>query len=275
MKLEVLYQLIEDFSKETHGSSDYYKEEIFVKGKSEGEFIPLKHLVKKTENVSGIDQLYKLGFVCDSYELYEEEDFIKWYEKQFGRKLKRTHAKKIFIVYDPDDKAIFDAVEQVHNAFEVLRFQKVLMNNKNLPVQLGEWYAKSIFGLKQKKSSSQRGFDFYLDGKRTEIKVEWGNLTSPKGAKIRKSLADLSDYCIVMYLARNFMIREICFLDSDFVLRKFAGKGHTIFLKDSDVSQYFFTSSSKHMNKVKNSSSLLKYSSPTFAMKIAENFSSN
>ena len=42
----------------------------------------------------------------------------------------------------------------------------ILNNRKKLPVQLGEWLCKSIFALKQEKTSSQRGFDFFKDGKR-------------------------------------------------------------------------------------------------------------
>ena len=48
----------------------------------------------------------------------------------------------------------------------------------------------------------------------------------------------------------NFKIREICILDSDFIIRKISGKGHTIFLKDVDIAQYFFSKSSKHIGKV-------------------------
>jgi len=49
-----------------------------------------------------------------------------------------------------------------------------------------------------------------------------------------------------MYVSKNFMIREMLLLDSDFVMRKFAAKGHTIFLKDSDIASYFFSRSNKH-----------------------------
>ena len=272
MNLESLYQEIEAFSKETHGSSDLYKEEIFVKAEGESEFAPLKHLLKKVDGLDSIDQLFKLGLVCDSLDLYEQKSFLAWYEHQFSRKLKRTIGKRINILYKPDNKSIFEAVETVNKCYEILRDQHIILNNKNLPVQLGEWYAKSIFGIRQIKSTSQRGFDFYWGDNRIEIKVEWGNQSSPKGVKIRKSMVELSDHCIIMYIATNFMIRDICFLDSDFIKRKFSGKGHTIFLKDGDVSQYFFSNSQKHTDKVANSSALLKYSSPTFAMKIAEAF---
>mgnify|MGYP000253517509 CR=1 FL=1 len=64
----------------------------------------------------------------------------------------------------PDNKSILDAVETVNKCYEILTAQQILVNGKKLPVQLGEWYAKCIFGLHQKKSTSQRGFDFYFEG---------------------------------------------------------------------------------------------------------------
>jgi enoyl-[acyl-carrier-protein] reductase (NADH) len=112
------------------------------------------------------------------------------------------------------------------------------------------------------------------DGKRVEIQVEWSDASSPKGVKIKKTLVDLSDYCIIIYVAKNFMIREVCFLDSEYVSRKFSNKGHTIFLKDSDVSSYFFSKSSKHFDKIINPITFLKYSSPNLAMKLSEKLSS-
>lgn len=272
MNLEDLYREIETFSRETHGSSDLFKEEVFVRGESEDTFAPLKHLCKKVDGLDNFVKLQESGFVCDSHDLYDHPSFQKWYEHQFSRKLKRLDAKKMLLFYLPDNKAIFDAIETVNTCYQTLRNEHIILNNKNLPVQLGEWYCKFIFGLQQRKSTSQRGFDCYLGDKRVEIRVEWGDHSSPKGVKIRKSLVTLSDYCIMIYIANNFMIREICFLDSDFIMRKFSGKGHTIFLKDSDVTQYFFSKSSKHLDKVVNSSALLKYSSPTFAMKLAESF---
>ncbi|MCO4793153.1 MAG: hypothetical protein KC493_05555 [Bacteriovoracaceae bacterium] len=272
-KKEQLLNEISEFSKETHGSTNYDKDDFFVVGESSDQYAPMKYLCKKLEWCNSIQDLLELSFVCDSLDLHPNDSFPKWYEHQFGKKLKRSVSKEINLLQVPDNMVIFDAIEMVNEAYQALRGHQILMNGKNLPTQLGEWYAKCVFGLHQKKSTSQRGFDFYLNDKRAEVKVHWADTSSPKGVKIRKSLAELSDYCIVIYIAKNFMLREICFLDSDFVIRKFAGKGHTIFLKDPDVAPYFFSNSNKHLDKVVNSSALLKYATPTWAMKIAEKFS--
>ncbi len=270
MDIEKLNEEIKIFSSETHGSTDYDKEENFVIGLDPKDFAPFKYLQKKIPEIKDISFILKSGYVFDSLELSYNENFVQWYEKQFLKKLPRAHARKISLIYLPNNKLIFDQIQIVHRAYEVLSHEQILLNGKNLPTQLGEWYVKCIFGLKQVKSTSQRGFDFMIGDKNVEVKVEWSDVSSPKGVKLKKSLVDLSDYCIIIYIAKNFMIREVCFLDSEYVSRKFSSKGHTIFLKDSDVSSYFFSKSNKHFDKVNNPVTFLKYASPVLAMKLME-----
>jgi hypothetical protein len=275
MDIQKLGEEITLFSSTTHGSTDYDRDEYFIMSDDRKEFAPLKYIQKRLTEVKDIYSLLKEGYVYDSFELSNNENFQVWYEKQFAKKLVKRDARKISIVYIPNNKLILDQIGLIHKSYEVLSHEQILLNGKNLPTQLGEWYAKCIFGLKQVKSTSQRGFDFVMeDGKRVEIQVEWSDASSPKGVKIKKTLVDLSDYCIIIYVAKNFMIREVCFLDSEYVSRKFSNKGHTIFLKDSDVSSYFFSKSSKHFDKIINPITFLKYSSPNLAMKLSEKLSS-
>jgi hypothetical protein len=268
---EKVYELAQKFSGSTHGSSDYDKDSIFVRGSSDKEYVPYSYLQKELPQIDGIYNLKSEGFVFSSYDFLEINDFDHWYQNQFNKRLSSKVMKNLGILHLPDQKSIFDTVEVVHQTFQILKDHKVLMNGKNLPIQLGEWYSKIIFGLHQIKSSSQRGFDFKTEeGKVVEVKVHWHDSTSPKGVKIKKSLAELSDYCIIMYVAKNFMIRDILFLDSEFILRKFDTKGHTIFLKDQDVAGYFFSKSDKHFDKVVNKTALLKFASPTLAMRLED-----
>jgi len=270
-KLKTLFDQVENFCKETHGSSEYYKDESYIVGEN-NTFAPLSYLCKKEPWLKSPDELIKLGLIADTFEFNHRDKFLSWYEKQFSRKLKRSQQKNISFLLLPQNKEIFDAVEAVYKNYEILRNHHIIQNNKNLPVQLGEWYAKCIFGLVQVKSASQRGFDFYYEDERAEVKVEWGEFTSPKGIKLRKSAIGLAKYCIIMYLAKDFKIREICFLDSSFITRKFGSKGHTIFLKDTDISDYFLSQSNKHIKKVVNSNSLLKFATPRMAVNLAESF---
>ncbi len=273
MEVEFIFKEIEEFSKNTHGSSNYDKDEIYLIGEKTGEFAPLSYIQKKFPEFKEINNLIAMGFIYQCLDMQSDEElFLKWYEKQFSQKLSRILVKKIYLLEKTKQKDIFDSVAAIHGHYEVLRQTNILLNGKNLPVQLGEWYARCIFGLKFIKSSSQRGFDLFFEGKRTEVKVHWSDIPTPKGVKIKKSLVLLSDYTIILYLARNFMIREICFLDSEFVVRKFSDKGHTIFLKDNDISTYFFSKSDKQLERVKNPSALLKFSTPTMAMNLAEKF---
>lgn len=265
---EKVFALAEEFSKDSHGRTTYDRDEFFVMGVSTSVFVPFSYLQKKIEGLNSVDQLLEIGFIYSSYVFQENDFFEKWYKFQFSKEPTSKTTRSVSILHWPDHRQIFDAVEGVNRFYGELRDAFILINGKNLPVQLGEWYAKVIFGLKQQKSTSQRGFDFILHDTKMEVKVYWADQSSPKGVKLKKSLVALSDHCIIIYLSRDFMIRDICFLDSDFVERKFTGKGHTIFLKDSDVSQYFFSKSDKHLSKVINKTALMKFSQPNFAMKL-------
>ncbi len=271
MLKDQVFELSQKFSETTHGSSDYDKDTIYVRGHHDNEYVPLSFLEKEIPEIDHINKLKAEGFVFSSYDFLEINEFYRWYQSQLNKRLSSKVMKNIGILHFPDQRAIFDTVEVVHQTFQILKDHKVLMNGKNLPIQLGEWYSKIIFGLHQMKSSSQRGFDFKMEnGKVVEVKVHWHDMTSPKGVKIKKSLAELSDYCIIMYISKNFTIRDILFLDSEFILRKFDTKGHTIFLKDQDVSGYFFSKSDKHFDKVVNKTALLKFASPALAIKLED-----
>lgn len=266
---EKIYELATEFSAETHGSSDYGQDEVFVMGDSINRYVPLRYISKKISEIKDQDDLKERGFVYSSADFLDNDEFADWYKEQFNKKLTLKAKKGIGILHYPDELAIHSAIEKIVETYGVLRNKNVINNGKNLPVQLGEWYGKCVFGLKQVKSSSQRGFDFYSsENQRVEVVVNWNDRSSPKGVKLKKSLVDMSDYCIIIYMNTQFMIRDILLLDSDFILRKFAGKGHTVFLKDNMVSSYFFSVSDKHFNKVVNKNFLMKFSATNFAMKL-------
>ncbi|MBP9673627.1 MAG: hypothetical protein KBD63_00900 [Bacteriovoracaceae bacterium] len=267
---EKIFQLAEEFTKTPHGSSDYYKDEVFVMGEKES-FLPVNYIFKNIPEIKNHEDLLAQGFVFSSYNFVDESSFPKWYEEQFGKKLTSKLSQKIAVLYFPQHAEILSMVKIADEFYEALRKHHIILNGKNFPVQLGEWYAKTIFGLQQVKSISQRGFDFTLDAKESkkiEVKIHWSDTISPKGVKLKKSLLELSDACILVYVNQNFLIRDICFLDSEFVLRKFDDKGHTIFLKDADLAPYFFTKSGKHFDKIKNKSALLKFATSQFLAKL-------
>jgi hypothetical protein len=260
-----------EFQTQAHGSSDFWKDEVFIRGENDNEFLPISFAKKHNEKIKTNEDLQAEGYVFSSLDFLELKGFDTWYEKLFNKKLSQKSKKEIGILHLPDTEDIFKAVEIVNQVYQIMKDHKVLVNGKNLPIQLGEWYAKTILGLKQIKSSSQRGFDFFSnEGKKVEVKIHWQDITSPKGVKLKKSLVDMSDYTVIMYVAKNFMVRDILLLDSDFVIRKFGGKGHTIFLKDTDVAGYFFSRSDKHYDKIANKRALLQFASPKLAMKIDE-----
>ena len=266
--MKEFFEHVEEFCQELHGSSNYGKDNVYIKGEQEGQYAPFSFLKKKIDSLEHFDELLKAGFVFSSYGMGDTSSFASWYKRQFAKDCPASLRKKVTILYIPNHEEILDTIGVVYQCYQALYGHQVIINNKNLPTQIGEWYAKSVFALKQVRSSSQRGFDFFIGDKHVEVKVHWGDRSSPKGVKVRKSLVRLSDYVVIIYVAKDFTIRDICFLDSEFVERKFDGKGHTVFLKDSDVSPYFFSKSSKHFDKVVNKKSLMRFATPIFAMKL-------
>jgi hypothetical protein len=149
MDIQKLNEEIKIFSSSTHGSSDYDRDDYFVMDESRKDFAPLKYLQKKIEGLGEVGHLLKVGYVYDSLDLSHNENFPSWYEKQFSKKLPRRDQKRICIIYVPNNKLILDQIEVVHRSYEILGNEQILLNGKNLPTQLGEWYAKCIFGLNE------------------------------------------------------------------------------------------------------------------------------
>lgn len=265
---EKIFELAKLFSAEQHGSSDYDADEVFVMGDSPTIFVPLSFLQKHLKELTSYKDLQSLGFSYSSFDFLEDRNFADWYEKQFSKRVKIRMGKSMGIMHLTDYSQIMSAVNEANKVYEIFRNSYIVVNSKNLPVQLGEWYVKNIFGLKQIKSTSQRGFDFKLDGHGVEVKVHWADQSSPKGVKIKKSLVELSDFCIVIYIAKNLLIRDICFLDSEYITRKLADKGHTVFLKDQDIAPYFFSKSDKHFDKIVNRTLLKDFAHPSFLAKL-------
>lgn len=265
---EDVFAIAKEFSGSSHGSSSYDTELYFVMGESESDFVPLSFLIKKIPNLTTMRDLQIAGFSFSSASFLDLESFSDWYKKQFGKKFTQKHFSQIGILHYPKEEKILSIVEKVSRCYDDLKSEHVINNGKNLPVQLAEWYSKLIFGLKQIKSSSQRGFDFYSDdGKKIEVMVDWNDRTSPKGTKLKKALVEISDCCIIIYINSSFLIRDLLYLDSEFILRKFSDKGHTIFLKDSAVAEYFFSASNKHHDKIVSKKTLLTFATNTFKTK--------
>ena len=167
---EKLKKYIQDYNTKKHGSSDHFKQNQFIV--DEQKFAPLDVFLKN-ESLT-LDEVLNLGYAHSSIEVFPNEPFEKWYKDQYSKEISPSLRKKIAVYYLPKQLEIFNAVEKISECYKVFREHDVLINRKKLPVQLGEWYAKIIFGLEQNKSTSQRGFDFYLDGKRIEVQVSWG-----------------------------------------------------------------------------------------------------
>ena len=94
-----IYEAITEFCAEQHGSSNYSKDTVFVRGVKLDEFAPLSYLVKKIEKLTDHNDLVTLGFTYGSWDIIESADFADWFEHQFGKKIKASLRRNSSIIY--------------------------------------------------------------------------------------------------------------------------------------------------------------------------------
>ena len=89
---EIIDQLASEFSNSSHGSSEYFKDEVFIRGKNDEEFVPISFAIKKEPSIKNINSLQESGYVFSSLNYLELSSFDKWFQKSFNKKLS---AKKL------------------------------------------------------------------------------------------------------------------------------------------------------------------------------------
>ena len=89
MLKDKVFELAQKFSGATHGSSDYDKDTIYVRGHHDNEYVPLSYLQKEFPEIDHINKLKSEGFVFSSYDFLEINEFDQWYLNQecFLRKI--------------------------------------------------------------------------------------------------------------------------------------------------------------------------------------------
>ena len=75
MDIQKISEEIKLFSSSTHGSSDYDKDEYFIMSEDRKDFAPFKYLQKRLPETKDIYSLLRVGFVYDSFELSNNENF--------------------------------------------------------------------------------------------------------------------------------------------------------------------------------------------------------
>ena len=72
---------VSEFSSKNHGSSELYKEKVFVKG--EHGYIPLKILLKKLEKLDGVRELQRLVLSSKVMNFIHRNIFLNGFKKSF------------------------------------------------------------------------------------------------------------------------------------------------------------------------------------------------
>ncbi len=271
LNIPTILSLIQEFNQKVHDGAKHGEDDLFVQGEMEDAYAPMTYLKKKCPLLKTEKDLLKIGFFFGPNEVGQNSTFAHWYEKRFQKLLPSSIQKKMQFLFPIQQEEMQRPLQLINEQYEWLKKNRILINSKDLPTQLGEWFAKSIFGLRHCKSMSQRGFDFELDGKKVEVFVHWKlsnqAKSSLKGMKIKKTDLNLYDFCILIYLTPDLLIKDLCFLDSSYIQRKFSTKGHSLFIQEEDIRMYFFGKSPKHYDKILNEKTLLTFASSHFLSK--------
>ena len=99
--------MAQKFSGSTHGSSDYDRDSIFVRGSSDREYVPYSFLQKELPQIDSINKLKAEGFVFSSYDFLEINEFDQWYQGQFNKRLSSKVMKNIGILHLPDQTTTY------------------------------------------------------------------------------------------------------------------------------------------------------------------------
>ena len=91
----LLDEIAKDFSSQSHGSSDYGKDEVYVRGDGDEFFVPHSYLQKKHAGNSDLEKLQSEGYVLSSLDFLELDQFDVWYKTQFNKKLTQKQKKAI------------------------------------------------------------------------------------------------------------------------------------------------------------------------------------
>lgn len=87
MLKDKIYGIAADFSAQSHGSTEYDKDTIYVMGSSDHEFVPMSFMMQSIPEIQGVQDLKKIGFVFSSFDFLELASFEQWYLRQFQKRL--------------------------------------------------------------------------------------------------------------------------------------------------------------------------------------------
>ena len=85
---KLVAEIAQEFCGKPHGSTDLFKERVFIQGESVDHFVPLSYLIKKSQpNIKSVDDLLSVGYVMSSLDFLDLPLFPAWWQKQFNKKL--------------------------------------------------------------------------------------------------------------------------------------------------------------------------------------------
>lgn len=101
------------------------------------------------------------------------------------------------------------ALEVFFSALNVLRDQKILINNKDFTCQIGEWLVEMLYDGKRATSGIQKGWDVEAQGKHFQVKTHAkAETNSAKFSAVEKESAEQIDELIIIVFTFDYKLKE-------------------------------------------------------------------
>ena len=90
-----------------------------------------------------------------------------------------------------------------------------VIRSERLVGEIGEWLAESIFGGERAKSSSQKGYDLVIKGKKYQIKTHAkGDKNNARWTQFKYSKGEF-DFFILIVMSKEIYLKEVYLIDEE------------------------------------------------------------
>ena len=106
------------------------------------------------------------------------------------------------------------AIDKIVEGKKSLRELDVIRSER-LVGEIGEWLAEKIFGGERAISSSQKGYDLIIDGKKYQIKTHAkGDKNNARWTQFNYSKGEF-DYFIIIVMSKEIYLKEVYLIDEE------------------------------------------------------------
>jgi hypothetical protein len=116
-------------------------------------------------------------------------------------------------------EVIRSAINKIVDGKNTLRKLGVIRSER-LIGEIGEWIGKSIFGGESAESSSQKGYDLVIDGKKYQVKAHAkGENNNARWTEFKYEKGQF-DYLVIIVMCSDLYLKEVYCIDEETVFSR-------------------------------------------------------